>query len=143
LDYNPSENTTKPEGAGEWFDPTPGRFNDPGYPETQLYGTGPLMFEYYDPVGLNSSLHANRQYFLTTDEMQALNTLLTKMASNSSENANKVAGLAVAPPVGLEPTTSGDITRFPSKLPFFPMRALSFTSLSLQLGGRSLSADLL
>lgn len=64
LAYDPSTNRTKPAGAGPNF----------GTPEclTQLYGTGPFTFQSYNSAGMVAELHANRNYFKTTAEMEAL-----------------------------------------------------------------------
>ena len=62
LAYDPANNLTKPTGAGP-------RFGTDDCP-TQLYGTGPFIFEFYDPVGGYADMHANRYYFLATEEIQ-------------------------------------------------------------------------
>ncbi len=59
LAYDPSTNTTKPTDAGPWF-------CTPSGPCTQLYGTGPFVFDYYDPVGQIIELHQFPGYFRTT-----------------------------------------------------------------------------
>lgn len=41
-----------------------------GQTPTNLFGTGPFVFDYYDPVGMAGELHANRLYFKTTAEIQ-------------------------------------------------------------------------
>lgn len=61
LSYNPSTNTTKPLEAGS-------KFGTPECP-TQLYGTGPFVFESYNSTEMVADLHANRDYFKTTDEI--------------------------------------------------------------------------
>jgi hypothetical protein len=38
---------------------------------TNLYGTGPFIFEYYDPVGMYAEEHANREYFMPTIKITA------------------------------------------------------------------------
>jgi ABC-type transport system substrate-binding protein len=63
LAYDPSTNTTTPTGAGP-------RFGTEWCP-TQLYGTGPFVFDYYDIVDMAAEMTANRYYFKTTDEIQA------------------------------------------------------------------------
>jgi len=63
LAYDPSTNTTAPSGAGP-------RFGTADCP-TQLYGTGPFIFDFYDQVENLTDLYANRYYFKTTDEIQA------------------------------------------------------------------------
>jgi len=62
LGYDPSSNTTTPTGAGP-------RFGTQWCP-TQLYGTGPFVFQFYDPVGMCADMIANRYYFKTTEEIQ-------------------------------------------------------------------------
>jgi len=64
LNYDPSENTTAPLGAGP-------RFGTDACP-TQLYGTGPFVFAYYDPIAMYTDLPANRYYFKETVEIAAL-----------------------------------------------------------------------
>jgi len=66
LAYDPANNLTKPTGAGP-------RFGTDDCP-TQLYGTGPFIFEFYDPVGGYAEMHANRYYFLMTSEIGTLKT---------------------------------------------------------------------
>ena len=61
LSYSPSTNTSIPSGAGP-------RFGTEWCP-TQLYGTGPWIFDYYDPVTMYAEMLANRYYFKTTDEI--------------------------------------------------------------------------
>lgn len=71
LAYDPSHNTTKPTNAGPWFgwrDPATGQ---PLGAVTQLYGTGPFIFDFYDPVGMYADMHAWRCYWKMTDEIQA------------------------------------------------------------------------
>ncbi len=62
----------------------------------------PLRFFYHQPYGQSKPAYFQE---LTIKKI-ATSARITKMASNSSGNASRVAGLAVAPPVGLEPTTS-------------------------------------
>jgi len=57
LDFNPSTNTTKPKGAGP-------RFGTPECP-TQLYGTGPFVFESYNSTEMVANLHADPDHFRT------------------------------------------------------------------------------
>jgi hypothetical protein len=67
LAYDPSTNTTKPAGAG----PRYGVTDDHGEPigaVTQLYGTGPFIFESY--TFPDSTHYANRYYFKTTEAIQ-------------------------------------------------------------------------
>lgn len=64
LAYDPTANRTKPTDAGPDFGVPPG-------PMTQLYGTGPFIFDMYDPVGLYGEVHANREFFMPTIKMQA------------------------------------------------------------------------
>jgi ABC-type transport system substrate-binding protein len=41
---------------------------------TNLFGTGPFIFQFYDPVNEYSDLWANRNYFMTTAEIRELKT---------------------------------------------------------------------
>ena len=63
LGYDPSTNMTKPTGAGPRF----GTVDCP----TQLYGTGPFIFDYYDPYAQYADMPANRYYFKSTAEIQS------------------------------------------------------------------------
>jgi ABC-type transport system substrate-binding protein len=63
LEYDSSTNTTKPTAAGPKF----GTSECP----TQLYGTGPFVFEHYNSTEMVADLHANRDYFKTSAETQA------------------------------------------------------------------------
>jgi len=63
LAYDPSANTTTPTGAGP-------RFGTEWCP-TQLYGTGPFIFDFYDAIVMYADMLANRYYFKTTDETHA------------------------------------------------------------------------
>jgi len=69
LAYDPTANTTKPTGAGDNFGTYPG-------PQNQLYGTGPFIFEYLHPLAKRAELHANRQYFLSTQEIRDMKTYM-------------------------------------------------------------------
>jgi hypothetical protein len=40
-----------------------------GVTPTNLFGTGPFIFQYYDPVGMVADLYANRDYYKSTAEM--------------------------------------------------------------------------
>jgi ABC-type transport system substrate-binding protein len=62
LGYDPTANTTKPTGAGPKFGQADG-------PQTQLYGTGPYVFQFYDAVEQYADLYANRNYFKDTAEI--------------------------------------------------------------------------
>ena len=42
-----------------------------GVTPTNLFGTGPFIFDWYDPIIMWAELLANRQYFKTTDEIHA------------------------------------------------------------------------
>ena len=63
LDYAPAANTTKPTGAGARF--------GTGTCPNQLYGTGPFIFDYYDPYAHYADMPANRYYFKSTAETQS------------------------------------------------------------------------
>lgn len=69
LGYNPSVNTTKPATAGPWFGDSV-----QGHPATQLYGTGPFVFEFYDQTGMWGEVHQFIDYWKYTDEIQAQKT---------------------------------------------------------------------
>lgn len=64
LAYDPEGNLTTPTGAGP-------RFGTEWCP-TQVYGTGPFIYTYYDPVAMYIDMPANRYYFLETGEIEAL-----------------------------------------------------------------------
>jgi hypothetical protein len=64
LGYDPTANTAKPTGAGP-------RFGQSDGPQNQLYGTGPYIFQFYDPVGQYADMYANRHYWKTGDEISA------------------------------------------------------------------------
>jgi peptide/nickel transport system substrate-binding protein len=66
LAFDPSTNTTMPTGAGP-------RFGTEWCP-TQLYGTGPFVFAFYDPITMYADMPANRYYFKETAEVAALKT---------------------------------------------------------------------
>lgn len=70
LSYDPSTNRTKPLGAGAMFGERDPETGQPLGAVTQLYGAGPFIFDYYDPANLIAELHANRNYFKTTAEIQ-------------------------------------------------------------------------
>jgi hypothetical protein len=64
LAYDPSLDTTPKAGMGPWFGA------GQGYPSTCLYGTGPFVFEYWDPVGMVVEMHQSVTYRTTSEEMQ-------------------------------------------------------------------------
>jgi len=80
LAYNPSHDTTKPTGAGDDWGVGEG-------PATRLYGTGPFVFEHYDAVGMYSEHHANRDYFLTTQEIRDLKTAMFHVIGDVDSDA--------------------------------------------------------
>ena len=84
LAYDPANNLTKPTGAGDLF----GTDDCP----TQLYGTGPFIFESTDPVGGYTEMHANRNFFLSTDEIVALKTEMFHAIGDVDRNAEIWAG---------------------------------------------------
>jgi peptide/nickel transport system substrate-binding protein len=67
LSYDPAANTTD---TGPWSYPL-----TPNGPKTQLFGTGPFVFDSYDPLGMYADLHnwdadgINKGYFKTTAEI--------------------------------------------------------------------------
>ncbi len=71
LGYSPDLNTTST--GGPWFGTAMG-------PGTHLFGTGPYVFEGYDPSGMYTDLHgwdadgANPGYFKSTAEIAAIKT---------------------------------------------------------------------
>jgi ABC-type transport system substrate-binding protein len=58
MEYNPTEAYTGP-GSGV---------------PTNLFGTGPFIFQYYNPTLMVSDLYANRNYWKTTNEVAAQKT---------------------------------------------------------------------
>jgi ABC-type transport system substrate-binding protein len=66
LDYDPTEP----------YNVAPGYTSGPNPPPTNLFGTGPWAFQFYDSANKECDLYANRNYFLTQAEAQ---TLLTDM----------------------------------------------------------------
>jgi peptide/nickel transport system substrate-binding protein len=84
LAYDPANNLTKPTGAGPLF----GTDDCP----TQLYGTGPFIFDYTDPVGGYSEVHANRNFFLSTAEIGAMKTEMFHAIGDVDRNAEVWAG---------------------------------------------------
>jgi len=79
LAYDPASNTTTPTGAGP-------RFGTDDCP-TQLYGTGPYIFEYYDPVGMYAELHANRNYWKSTADIATQKTEMFHDIGDVDRNA--------------------------------------------------------
>ena len=53
----------------EPYNPAPGYAPGPTPPSTNLLGTGAFIFEFYDSVDLTGDLMANRNYFMTADEI--------------------------------------------------------------------------
>jgi ABC-type transport system substrate-binding protein len=66
LDYNPNEP----------YNVAPGYTEGPNPPPTNLFGTGPWTFQFYDTVNKQCDLYANRNHFISQTEMQ---TLLSNM----------------------------------------------------------------
>ena len=70
LSYDPAANTTD---TGPWSYPL-----TPNGPKTQLFGTGPFVFDSYDPLGMYADLHnwdadgINKGYFKTTAEITGI-----------------------------------------------------------------------
>jgi peptide/nickel transport system substrate-binding protein len=54
------------------YDPAPGYDPGPTPPPTNLFGTGPFIFDFYDFIMEYGEMLANRAYFLTQDEVLAL-----------------------------------------------------------------------
>jgi ABC-type transport system substrate-binding protein len=63
LSYNPAD-----EGVG--YDPAPGYDPGPTPPPTNLFGTGPWIFQYYDEIGFYGEVWQNPNYFRTTESIQ-------------------------------------------------------------------------
>jgi len=84
LAYDPANNLTKPTGAGDLF----GTDDCP----TQLYGTGPFIFEYTDPVGGFTEMHANRNFFLSTEEIADMKTEMFHKIGDVDRNGEIWAG---------------------------------------------------
>ena len=79
LAYDPANNLTKPAGAGP-------RFGTDDCP-TQLYGTGPFIFEYYNPLIFYAELHANRHYWKSTAGVATEKTELFHAIGDVDRNA--------------------------------------------------------
>jgi hypothetical protein len=67
LGYNPAINSTTPADPDYPVGP---RFGSSACP-TQLYGTGPFVFVYYDEVAMFTDMPANRHYFRETADVAA------------------------------------------------------------------------
>ena len=61
LAYDPSTDTNA-TGMGPWF-------CTPNGPSCRLFGTGPYVFDYYDPVGMAGQLHQFGGYFRITSDI--------------------------------------------------------------------------
>lgn len=59
-----AENLAPGYSPGPWADQVP----------TLLFGTGPWIFQFYDPVGMYSDLWANRNYLMTQEQVNDLKT---------------------------------------------------------------------
>ena len=62
LDYDPTEA----------YNVAPGYTAGPHPPPTNLFGTGPWIFQFYDAVNWYSDLWANRDYFMTQGEISTI-----------------------------------------------------------------------
>lgn len=71
LAWNPAINTTKPADAGPWFGWRDQETGRPLGAATNLYGTGPFIFDFYDPLLMTTEMHAWRCYWKMTDEVHA------------------------------------------------------------------------
>jgi hypothetical protein len=69
LAYDPSTNTTKPKDAGPWFGLRNETTGQPLGAVTQLYGTGPFIFERYDPTAMYADLWTNPTYTRITTKV--------------------------------------------------------------------------
>lgn len=65
MEYDPTANTTS---TGPWFG------LGTGFASTHLFGTGPFVFESYNPNSLVADLHQSVSYYLTSDEISDLKT---------------------------------------------------------------------
>jgi ABC-type transport system substrate-binding protein len=63
LSYNPADETVG-------YDPAPGYAAGPTPPPTNLFGTGPWIFQYYDEPGFYGEVWQNPNYFRTTESIQ-------------------------------------------------------------------------
>jgi ABC-type transport system substrate-binding protein len=93
LAYDPSTDTTD---TGPWsYDGTPE--NEMG-PKTCLFGTGPLVYDLYDPTGMYADLHnwdadgANVGYFKTTAEIQADKSTMLHAVGDVDYNGHVFGG---------------------------------------------------
>ena len=64
LDYDPREA----------YNVAPGYTAGPHPPPTNVFGTGPFIFEYYDEVNMVDEMTANRNYFLSWTEIANIKT---------------------------------------------------------------------
>jgi ABC-type transport system substrate-binding protein len=64
LDYDPTEA----------YNVAPGYTAGPNPPDTNLFGTGPFIFKFYDAVNLYDDMWKNTNYFLSTADIEALKT---------------------------------------------------------------------
>jgi len=78
LAYAPELNSTTPTGAGP-------RFGTEWCP-IQVYGTGPFIYTYYDPVAMYIDMPANRYYFLETEEIEALKATMFHAIGDVNED---------------------------------------------------------
>lgn len=62
MTYDPSTDTSS-AGMGPWFGA------GQGYPSTHLFGTGPFVFEHYNPTLQSGDLHQFVGYFKSTEEI--------------------------------------------------------------------------
>ncbi len=65
LAYAPDLNLTKPTGAGPRF----GAANPHDGPRTQLYGTGPYIFDLQGPGDAYADMYANRHWWKTNADI--------------------------------------------------------------------------
>jgi ABC-type transport system substrate-binding protein len=72
LSYDPSANRTKPLGAGDKFGDRDPETGQPFGAVTQLYGTGPFIFDYYSPATMTAEAHRNPHYFQTPAAVDSL-----------------------------------------------------------------------
>jgi ABC-type transport system substrate-binding protein len=104
LAYDPTTDYTDtgPWSYADGVDGVPGTGDDPNPanigPKTCLFGTGPLVFDFYDPVGMYSDLHnwdaqgANVGYFKTAAEIQADKSTMLHAVGDVDYNAHVFGG---------------------------------------------------
>jgi hypothetical protein len=62
LDYDPTEA----------YNVAPGYTAGPNPPDTNLFGTGPFIFKFYDAVNMYDDMWRNENYFMSTAAIESL-----------------------------------------------------------------------